>query len=68
MFYEAMEDVLPDIKVIIQSEESNTSTILPLDSFVTESSLSDDASANAGNSSRNSNANSNDNSAQEDED
>ena len=49
MFYEAMEDVLPDIKVIIQSEESNTSTILPLDSFVTEGSSengSDDSSDN----------------------
>lgn len=36
MFYEAMENVLPDIKVIIQSKDGNTSTILPLDSFVTD--------------------------------
>lgn len=36
MFYEAMENVLPDIKVIIQSKDGNTSTVLPLDSFVTD--------------------------------
>lgn len=36
MFYEAMEDILPDIKVIIQSKDGNTSTVLPLDSFVKE--------------------------------
>lgn len=38
MFYEAMEDVLPDVKVIIESDDGNTSTILPLDSFVTSDS------------------------------
>ena len=71
MFYEAMEDVLPDIKVIIQSEESNTSTILPLDSFVTEGSSSNDTSNNTSDNIRNSNnsinTGSNDNSAQSDE-
>lgn len=36
MFYEAMEDILPDIKVIIQSKNGSTSTVLPLDSFVKE--------------------------------
>ena len=36
MFYEAMEDVLPDIKLIIQGNEGNMTTMLPLDSFVTE--------------------------------
>lgn len=36
MFYEAMEDILPDVKVVIQSKDGSTSTILPLDSFVTE--------------------------------
>lgn len=41
MFYEAMEDVLPDVKVVIQSKDGSTSTILPLDSFVSE-----DGSAN----------------------
>ncbi|MDE7259289.1 MAG: FtsH protease activity modulator HflK [Lachnospiraceae bacterium] len=42
MFYEAMEDVLPEIKVIIQGKDGSTSTILPLDSFVSE-----DTSGNA---------------------
>lgn len=36
MFYEAMEDVLPDVKVIIESSDGSTNTILPLDSFVSE--------------------------------
>lgn len=71
MFYEAMEDVLPDIKVIIQSEEGNTSTILPLDSFVTEGSSSNDTSNstsdNTRNSNNSSNTGSNDNTAQSDE-
>ncbi|MBQ1468237.1 MAG: FtsH protease activity modulator HflK [Solobacterium sp.] len=31
MFYEAMEDVLPDLKIIIT--DGNTQTVLPLDSF-----------------------------------
>lgn len=38
MFYEAMEDILPEIKVIIQSKDGNTSTVLPLDSFVQDDS------------------------------
>lgn len=40
MFYEAMENVLPDIKVIIESADGTTSTVLPLDSFVSNSSSS----------------------------
>lgn len=36
MFYEAMEDILPDVKVIIESKDGSTSTVLPLDSFVKE--------------------------------
>ena len=40
MFYEAMENVLPDIKVIIESTDGTTSTVLPLDSFVSNSSSS----------------------------
>lgn len=36
MFYETMEDVLPDLKVIIEGADGKTSTVLPLDSFVTE--------------------------------
>ncbi len=44
MFYEAMENVLPDIKVIIQGNDGSTSTVLPLDSFVTnDSKISDTA-------------------------
>ena len=41
MFYEAMEDILPDIKVVIESSDGTTSTILPLDSFVSDNSSSD---------------------------
>lgn len=45
MFYEAMENVLPGIKVIIESADGTTSTVLPLDSFVSDnrSSINDDA-------------------------
>lgn len=34
MFYETMEKVLPDMKVIIESGDGSTQTLLPLDSFV----------------------------------
>lgn len=33
MFFEAMEDVLPDLKVIIEGSGGNVQTIYPLDSF-----------------------------------
>ncbi len=33
MFYETMEDVLPDMKVIIEKSDGTTQTMLPLDSF-----------------------------------
>ena len=33
MFFETMEEVLPDIKVIIDNGDGDTQTILPLDSF-----------------------------------
>lgn len=33
MFFEAMEEVLPDLKVIIESPNGNTQTIYPLESF-----------------------------------
>ena len=33
MFYETMEDVLPGLKVVIQSSDGTTQTMLPLDSF-----------------------------------
>lgn len=38
MFYEAMEDVLPDIKLIIQGGDGTVNTMLPLESFVTQDS------------------------------
>jgi membrane protease subunit HflK len=34
MFFEAMEEVLPDLKVIIESPSGNVQTIYPVDSFV----------------------------------
>ena len=36
MFYEAIEDVLPDVKVVIEGEGGKTTNMLPLDSFVTQ--------------------------------
>lgn len=33
MFYEAMEDVLPGLKVIIQTDDGQMTTMLPLDNF-----------------------------------
>lgn len=33
MFYEAMEDILPDMKVIIEKSDGTTQTMLPLESF-----------------------------------
>ncbi len=33
MFYETMEDVLPGLKVIIQTQDGTMTTMLPLDSF-----------------------------------
>lgn len=51
MFYEAMENVLPDVKVVIESSDGTTSTVLPLGSFVTDEdssggSADDNTSAN----------------------
>lgn len=40
MFYEAIEDVLPDVKVVFEGEGGKTTTMLPLDSFVTQESSS----------------------------
>ena len=33
MFFETMEEVLPDLKVIIGGSQTNMQTVLPLDSF-----------------------------------
>ena len=35
MFYETMEELLPDMKVIIQGDDGKTQTMLPLESFTT---------------------------------
>lgn len=48
MFYEAMEDVLPDVKVVIESSDGRTNTILPLDSFVSGDASSDNDENNGG--------------------
>ncbi|MCM1268152.1 MAG: hypothetical protein NC302_09635, partial [Bacteroidales bacterium] len=40
MFYEAIEEVLPDVKVVIEGEGGNMTTMLPLDSFVSDGSAS----------------------------
>ncbi len=45
MFYEAMENVLPDVKVVIESPDGTTSTVLPLGSFVTDEDDSSQGSA-----------------------
>lgn len=44
MFYEAMEHILPEVKVVIQSKDGSMSTVLPLDSFVSDEDSSGDAS------------------------
>jgi membrane protease subunit HflK len=33
MFYEAMEEILPDLKIIVT--DGNTQTLMPLESFTT---------------------------------
>lgn len=38
MFYEAMEDILPSLKVVINGTETAVDTILPLESFTSDSS------------------------------
>ena len=42
MFFETMESVLPDLKVIIESPSGNTQTIYPLESFTNPGSTSSD--------------------------
>ena len=48
MFYEAMEDVLPDMKVIINGSNVNMNTILPLEPFSTESGAQTEAKSEVG--------------------
>ena len=61
MFYEAMENVLPDIKVVIQGSDGSMSTVLPLDSFVTEpeDSATNNAAGTSGSININGNINTN---------
>ena len=47
MFYEAMEEILPDLKVYVT--DGNTQTLLPLDSFSGSPAVSDAAAAEGGN-------------------
>lgn len=47
MFYEAMEDVLPDLKVIIEGSSGNMQTIYPLDSFTGNSDETNDSDSNS---------------------
>lgn len=51
MFYEAMEDILPSLEIIIDSPNSNVQKILPLDSFadVTNVTASNTTSADESN-------------------
>ena len=46
MFYEAMEDVMPGLKVIIESSGGTTQTIYPLDSFTGQTSDGESGSGN----------------------
>jgi len=45
MFFETMEDVLPDLKVVIESPNGQTQTFYPLESFVTTNSSNDTSAA-----------------------
>lgn len=38
MFYETMEEILPDMKIIIENSDGTTQTMLPIDSFTNPSS------------------------------
>ena len=44
MFYETMEEVLPDLKVVIESPNGNTQTFYPLESFTGTASASSESS------------------------
>ncbi len=49
MFYEAMEEVLPDLKVIIESPNGDVQTIYPIESFVEYNNTNSGSSAAANN-------------------
>lgn len=62
MFYEAMEDVLPDLKVIIESPSGNMQTFYPVESFATIGNTGgSDSQTNTGNINNTDSADSNDN-------
>ena len=48
MFYETMEQVLPDLKVIIDAGDGTTQTVLPLDSFTGENTDAGQSAAGSG--------------------
>lgn len=51
MFYETMENVLPDLKVIIESPNGNTQTFYPLESFTNPNGSPGDGTSTNGNTS-----------------
>ena len=42
MFYETMEDVLPNLKIIISGDNGTVNTMLPLDNFADITTNNDD--------------------------
>ena len=42
MFFETMEDVLPDLKILIESGNGNVQTFYPLESFTGETDNAED--------------------------
>lgn len=52
MFYETMEEVLPDLKVIIESPNGDVQTFYPLESFTGSDSATDDSNPSQANSSQ----------------
>lgn len=60
MFYEAMEEILPSLKVVINSSNGGVQTILPVDSFANIN-----LSGSSGNNTGSNNSNSGDNNSSE---
>ncbi len=57
MFYEAMEEVLPDLKVVIESPEGDTQMIYPIESFTGSGDDGGSGGSNGGSDSGNSGSN-----------
>ena len=49
MFYETMEDILPDMKIIIEKSNGTTQTMLPLESFIDSGALKGTGGGTGGN-------------------